>query len=149
MEKFVLENNRFGKALVAVAPIKKGELLFTETGEITAVQTKYSYQVDWDLHYEPKGPSAYINHSCSPNVGIKVKKGGLPSFYALRDIAPGEVLTIDYATFEYRTKVLCETECLCGSDNCRKVIHGFVHLSPEQVASYGEYIADYLREPKR
>ncbi|MDD4005243.1 MAG: SET domain-containing protein-lysine N-methyltransferase [Elusimicrobiaceae bacterium] len=149
MEKFKLENNRFGKALVVLAPIKKDELLFTDTGIISAVQTKYSYQVDWNLHCEPDGPSAYLNHSCSPNVGIRVKKGGHPSFFALREIGPGEVLAIDYATFEYRTKVLCETRCLCGSDGCREVIRGFVDLTRAQADAYGDYLADYLLDSKK
>lgn len=149
MEKFILKESRFGKALLATAPIKKDELLFTETGAISPVQTKYSYQVDWELHCEPTGPSAYLNHSCQPTVGIKVKKGEHPSFYALKDIQPGEMLAIDYATFEYRTKVLCETNCLCGHDNCREVIRGFVDLTRAQADSYGDYIAEYLKDSKK
>jgi len=128
--------------------MKKGEIAFTEDGVITSVQTKYSYQVDWDKHYEPDGPSAFLNHSCLPNIGMRVKKGAKPVFYALRDIAEGEELFIDYATFEYKTKVLANIKCLCGAPNCRGHITGFVGLSPEQVKDYSDCLADYLKEKK-
>ena len=79
---------------------------------------------------------------------MRVKKGAKPVFYALRDIAEGEELFIDYATFEYKTKVLANIKCLCGAPNCRGHITGFVGLSPEQVKDYSDCLADYLKEKK-
>ena len=146
-EKCRLGNSQFGKTIISATTIKEGETVFTETGEITAVQTRLSYQVDWDKHYEPHGFSAFLNHSCRPNTALKAAPGGMPVFYALRDIAPGEELTIDYCTFEYKTKVLADIKCLCGHDNCRGEILGYSKLSPKDRASYGRHIADYLKTP--
>ena len=140
--------SHFGKTVIACVPIKQGELAFTETGDITSVQTRLSYQVDWDKHYEPHGLSAYLNHSCRPNIGLKAKPGQQPLFYAIRDIAAGEELTIDYCSFEYRTKVLADIKCLCGHDNCRGAILGYAELPPAERAAYGQYVAQYLKTPK-
>src|SRR5215210_7975618 len=37
----------------------------------------------------------YINHSCEPNSYMKILYGRV-QFYALRDIHPGEEITVDY-----------------------------------------------------
>lgn len=57
------------------------------------------------------------NHSCNPNTGYD----GL-NVVALRDIAPGEELTVDYASY-------CNDDaepfaCRCGAANCRGWIQG-------------------------
>ena len=60
-----------------------------------------------------------VNHSCEPNLGM----GGNIALVSMRDIEPGEELTIEYALF------LCggpETvlECGCGSAACRGKVTG-------------------------
>ncbi len=55
------------------------------------------------------------NHSCAPNTAFD----GL-DLVALRDIAPGEELTVDYATF--CGPDMREFDCRCGAPNCRGVI---------------------------
>jgi SET domain-containing protein len=39
----------------------------------------------------------FLNHSCEPNVGVQ----GQIVFVAMRDIAAGEELTLDYATINH------------------------------------------------
>lgn len=148
MEKCIIGNSKFGKTLIAACSIRKGALLFVEEGELTPVQTKYSYQVDWDMHYEPKGPSAFINHSCAPNAFMKVAPGGKPRFYALRSIKKGEEIVIDYATFEYKTAVIADVECLCGAPNCRKSVRGFHALSEADRQRLSPQIVQYLKTPR-
>src|ERR1700682_902426 len=59
----------------------------------------------------------YINHSCSPNSFTRTLHGHL-IFFALRDIEPGEEITIDYGeTLHPNTK-----KCICGALNCRRTI---------------------------
>ena len=50
----------------------------------------------------------YTNHSCDPNLAIQ----GQIVLVAMRDIAPGEELTIDWATTDDGDY---EMECRCGS----------------------------------
>ncbi|MDK9499262.1 SET domain-containing protein [Streptomyces katrae] len=60
---------------------------------------------------------AYLmNHSCEANV----LDLGLDFGVAVRDIAPGEEVTCDYATFTEDTG--WSMECLCGSPGCRGTV---------------------------
>lgn len=59
----------------------------------------------------------YINHCCDPNSDALVKNGTL-IIYALREIAPGEEITVDYLnSFEHDHSV-----CQCGTPSCRQRI---------------------------
>ena len=60
----------------------------------------------------------YINHSCEPNCFMKILHGHV-QFYALRDIRPGEEITLDYiSTLHPDTK-----RCHCRAPNCRGTIN--------------------------
>lgn len=58
---------------------------------------------------------AYINHSCSGNVRMKVFWARV-AFYARRDIRKGEELTCDYGESHHEGRLRCR----CGSPECRK-----------------------------
>jgi SET domain-containing protein len=57
--------------------------------------------------------TAYINHSCAPNAFMRVVPGDRVAFFALRDIQPGEEITMNYRD-PYHPEV-----CECGAPNCR------------------------------
>lgn len=60
----------------------------------------------------------YINHSCRPNAYMKTLYGHV-LFFALRDIRPGEEITVDYEdTLHPDTK-----RCRCGVATCRGTIN--------------------------
>ena len=60
----------------------------------------------------------YINHSCQPNAYMRTTRGHL-LFMALRDIHPGEEITVDYIlTHHPNTK-----RCHCQAPNCRGTIN--------------------------
>ncbi len=81
---------------------------------------RYAYPLSSEVYVMwEKNPAAWVpqNHSCDPStafVGLNV--------VALRDIAPGVELTIDYATFYDRH--MPPFECQCGSLQCRGQIVG-------------------------
>lgn len=56
----------------------------------------------------------YINHSCDPNCYTRTTHGHI-LFMALRDIAPGEELTVDYGESYHEGAEICG----CGAKNCR------------------------------
>ena len=60
----------------------------------------------------------YINHSCQPNSFMKILYGHI-QFYALRDIHPGEEITIDYEYTLHSDK----KRCYCGAPLCRGTIN--------------------------
>ena len=57
--------------------------------------------------------TAYINHSCEPNAYMRVSPGERIIFFALRDIKPGEEITMDYRDPDH------PEVCRCGSPKCR------------------------------
>ncbi len=121
-----------GQGLFAVKRIKKRELVGIKGGHIIDWKTLDRHkdiigdsylQIDDDFVLAPLKKSEvekvmmFFNHSCEPNVGVR----GDISFIAMRDIQPGEELTIDYAMIDddyYRMK------CNCGLKICRKTITG-------------------------
>jgi hypothetical protein len=65
----------------------------------------------------------YINHSCEPNCRVVFQADGRVICQALRDIAPGEELTFDYATTTTRDGLAVfpgwRFACACGAPGCR------------------------------
>ena len=56
----------------------------------------------------------FINHSCAPNTFFRMTPSRA-EIYALRDIAPGEELTVDYGESQHEG----ELPCRCGAARCR------------------------------
>ena len=57
--------------------------------------------------------TAYINHSCEPNAYMRAVPGDKVAFFALRDIEPGEEITMDYRDAGH------PEVCRCGAESCR------------------------------
>jgi len=60
----------------------------------------------------------YINHSCAPNAYVRTTHGHV-LFFALRDIQPGEEITIDYENTLHPNSKRCQ----CGANSCRGTIN--------------------------
>ncbi|WP_315649278.1 SET domain-containing protein [Roseateles aquae] len=56
----------------------------------------------------------FTNHSCAPNARIQVEQGDI-RFFALREIALGEEITVDYGLTHHQGRL----QCRCGADNCQ------------------------------
>ena len=62
--------------------------------------------------------SQFVNHSCRPNSFVRILRGHV-IFFALRDIEPGEEITLDYeTTLHPDTK-----KCRCNAKGCRGTIN--------------------------
>ena len=59
----------------------------------------------------------FINHSCEPNTFMR-RTRERAEFYALRDIAKGEELTVDYEDSHHEGRLACR----CGAARCRRRI---------------------------
>ncbi|BDE07484.1 SET domain-containing protein-lysine N-methyltransferase [Vulcanimicrobium alpinum] len=60
----------------------------------------------------------YINHSCSPTAFMRTVRGHLLVF-ALRDLRPGDEITIDYVATMHSDR----KRCTCGAPDCRGTIN--------------------------
>ncbi len=58
-------------------------------------------------------PLRFANHACAPNMVLKVQQGRV-AFYALRDIAVGEELTVRYGATHHAGRLACR----CGAPHC-------------------------------
>ena len=58
-------------------------------------------------------PMRYTNHSCQPNARLCIRQGRV-EFYALRPIAPGEEITVNYGETHHEGKLRCR----CGAPGC-------------------------------
>jgi len=58
-------------------------------------------------------PMRFTNHSCQPNARLCIRAGRV-EFYALRDIAPGEEITVNYGETHHEGRLACR----CGAPNC-------------------------------
>ena len=115
-----------GNGLFARADISKGAFVIEYTGtKITtkvadALETRYLFELDseWTIDAEDESNTArYINHSCEPNCEAEIVDDHI-FISALRDIAAGEELTMDYGE-EYFDEFIKPVGCKCGAKKHR------------------------------
>ncbi len=119
-----------GRGLYAEKPIRNGEIVSIRGGHILtrrllSRQCKppgyWGYPVADGVVLGPltkaetQSVMMFLNHSCEPNVGIQ----GQIVFVAMRNIRPGEELSIDYAMFGGDPKPM---QCRCGAAACRRTV---------------------------
>jgi SET domain-containing protein len=146
-----------GRGLFANTAIAPGEIVCVKGGHLLTkaeftktqgVANDAEFQIADDLFLAPVSEAEFedvmmfLNHSCEPNVGIQ----GQIVFVALRAIAAGEELTLDYATIDHDSEPM---PCRCGARNCRRLITGRDWQRPELQEKYGNFFAWYLLEKIR
>ena len=146
-----------GRGLFAVRPIRKGEIVAIKGGHIVDRATlrrkrktigAADVQIDDRFFIAPlerrehDRVMLFLNHSCEPNVGVR----GEITFVAMRDVAPGEELTIDYAMIDSGGDRMV---CHCGKPACRGFITGRDWQQPELQRKYRGYFSAYLQEKIR
>ena len=143
-----------GRGLFAVEAISAGEIVCVKGGHIFERQQLQhlnellgpaEIQVAENLFIGPldsesrEGSMVFSNHSCNPNIGIQ----GQIVFVAMRDIAPGEELTHDWATTDDDTY---EMECRCNAPHCRKVVTGQDWRKKELQEKYRGFMSWHLQQ---
>ena len=142
-----------GKGLFAKQAIAAGEIVAVKGGSILTKQEwavlerelgSAEIQLSEDLFIAPTRPEhregnmVYTNHSCDPNIAIQ----GQIVFVAMRDIAPGEELTHDWATTDDLDYTMT---CTCGSPNCRRTITGKDWMKRELQEKYQGWFCWFLQ----
>lgn len=118
-----------------------------EFGLLSPEMQNYPYQIDSELFLSPVdlndvGIGERLNHSCNPNAGFR----GAIHLTAIRDIAAGEQVTIDYAMCVSSDDDAFVMECNCGSILCRKRITGQDWQLEEVQSRLLPYFQPYLQE---
>lgn len=152
----MINNQRFeikisqsaGKGLFAKCAFNKGDFLFKVKGQIikSTYDARYRTGVRWlsvgfEKWLNPVKFSEwyFINHSCTPSCGIK----GQVMVYAMRDIAIGEEIRIDYSTTEHDP--YWKMKCSCNETTCRKIVGPISTLDESLYYKYLPYIPAYLQ----
>jgi hypothetical protein len=108
-----------GLGVKALVNAGEGAVLDRFTGVIGPEITQHSLQVRPGVHIADTRFVGYLSHSCDPSCRLDMDRFEL---IALRPIAAGELLTIDYAATEDVLHV--QFACHCGADDCRAWITG-------------------------
>jgi SET domain-containing protein len=142
-----------GRGLFARTPIARGEIVAVKGGYVLPAHEwsrlekglgPADIQIAEDLFIAPvsqderEGSMLFTNHSCDPNIAIQ----GQIVFVAMRDIAPGEELTHDWATTDDLDYVM---ECRCGRPRCRKTITGKDWMKKELQEKYRGWFCWHLQ----
>lgn len=131
-----------GTGLFAVHPITKDETVMRLGGRVidddtlahlTPPYSSLTVAEGVHLLLDPGHPVRYGNHSCDPNLWHQ----DATTVTARRDIAPGEELTIDYAT--HTGVESWSMTCDCGTPACRRVVTGKDWRLPHLRAAYGTH----------
>lgn len=142
-----------GEGLFAKRAIAQGEIVAVKGGHVLTAEQwatlepvlgSAEIQVSEELFIAPAdqtehdGSVLYTNHSCDPNLAIQ----GQIVLLAMRDIAPDEELTIDWATTDDGDHVM---ECRCGSPRCRGTVTGKDWTKPELQQRYRGWSCWFLQ----
>ena len=138
-----------GRAVFAHRAVGAGELLavwggnvFT-SGQLMAAPpsvTRLAIQVDEEMFLvsTTEGPADWINHSCSPNAGLR----GQVVLVAMRDIRKGEQICYDYAMSDGSDYDVFR--CECGSPLCRGMVTGGDWNLPSLQSRYAGFFSPYI-----
>lgn len=152
----IKDTGKYGLGVFAGKNIKKGEIIYTLSGEIISfdecierihkgneAQTD-SLQVDLETDMDLDEFSRTFNHSCDPNAGLRK----ISELFALRDIKKGEEITYDYSASigPNIPKSLWTMKCMCGSSKCRKILSNVLSIPKEQLNYYKKEgaLQDYI-----
>lgn len=137
--------------IYTAAPVSAGTLLLLFTGDIVDAEQlaqvpeshrRFSIQIEEGLYMVTLGDpevSDYLNHSCAPTAGMSGQIGVV----ALRNLAPGEEICIDYAMCD--GSPYDEFICGCGAPTCRGRVTGDDWRQPELQVRYAGYFSPYLQ----
>ncbi len=146
-----------GKGTFAVKSIQKGESVFkidnlekvfikdikTWTEKKRSKFLQYAHQAGKTYYLNCEGDQAsWLNHSCDPNCWFE----GDRTIVARRSIAPGEELTIDYASIMSPFGLEDNFNCNCKFNNCRRTITKADCLIPSLKKRYAQHFLTFIKK---
>lgn len=132
------------RIVVTREAIPEGAVITPMRGDLGDRPSRYSFQVGEGLHLGKSG-WAYdeMLHSCRPNTWVDLTVPGERKIRALRDLAPGEELRVNYCATE---EAMAEPfDCDCGEPGCYGRVRGYRFLSEDQREALRDIAAPHLR----
>lgn len=100
------------------------------TGTVRPTPSRLSIQIGPDEHLDDMGPIDATNHSCEPSAFIDFAEAPDVVLRALRELAPGDEISIHYGATEYA--MASPFPCECGAHTCVGIVRGYRHLDASQ-----------------
>ena len=91
--------------------VAEARIRATRVERIMIVELSAKKAIDFSKSADPM---RFTNHSCQANARLCIRQGRV-EFYAVRDIAPGEEITVDYGESHHDGQLRCR----CGAPGCR------------------------------
>jgi len=149
----VVESEIHGRGMIAIEDITEGERIVVWSGDCytdkegalkAQAEGKATMQWDDDIFSIETGVMEDIyrvNHSCDPNTWLS----DAFTLVAMRDIAAGEEVVVDYVLFLHDTDS-GDLECNCGSAVCRGRITDNDWRDPELQERYRGHFTPWLNK---
>lgn len=120
-DDFIVSRREDGKGLGVYAKraFERGHLICRISGTVVHKVMQHTLQISPDSHLYDPYFTGFLLHSCDPNTFLDMQRFEL---WAIKDVQPGDALTMDYASTE--DTLFKQFPCLCGAPNCRKWITG-------------------------
>ena len=112
-----------GVGVRALIGFRRGSMIARVSGQVISTCRLHTLQINSQTHLYDPHFSGLLLHSCDPNVRLDMSVFEL---WALRDIATGEMLTMDYASTE--DVLMRQFACQCGAPGCRRWVTGAKEL---------------------
>jgi SET domain-containing protein len=90
--------------------VAEARIRATRSERIMIVELSARRAIDFS---KSSDPMRYTNHSCRPNARLTIRNGRV-EFYALREISPGDEITVNYGETHHEGRLACR----CGAANC-------------------------------
>ena len=102
---------KIGEIRGASISVQEARIRATRSERIMIVELSTRKAIDFSKSADPM---RYTNHSCRPNARLCIRQGRV-EFYALRAIAAGDEITVDYGQTHHEGRLACR----CGVAGCR------------------------------
>lgn len=90
--------------------VQQARIRATRSERIMIVELSDKKAIDFTRSADPM---RYTNHSCQPNARLSIRNGRV-EFYALKAIAPGDEITVNYGPTHHEGRLACR----CGTPGC-------------------------------
>ena len=107
----VTARRKIGEIRGESVSVAEARIRATRTERVMIVEVSARKAIDFS---KSSDPMRYTNHSCAPNARLCIRQGRV-EFYALRDIAPGEEITVNYGPTHHEGRLRCR----CGAPGCQ------------------------------
>ena len=109
-EEAIPPRRKIGEIRGESISVAEARIRATRTERIMIVELSTRRAIDFSKSADPM---RYANHSCQPNARLCIRQGRV-EFYAVKPIAPGDEITVNYGQTHHEGKLACR----CGAPGC-------------------------------